>query len=77
MTLGEAIRTSRQKAIFTQQNFAKTLNVAISTVNRWEQNKARPNIKAMKSIKAFCIYNELDYDRIEKAWLTTTQDNKE
>lgn len=77
MTLGESIRTSRQKAFFTQQNFAKTLNVALSTVNRWEQNKAKPNMKAMKSIKTFCIDNDLDYTPIENAWLTIAQKNNE
>ena len=69
MSLGEAIRLSRQKAFYTQEDFAQKLNVALSTVNRWELDKAKPNIKAMKSIKAFCDDNELDYMLIEKEWL--------
>ncbi len=77
MTLGKAIRTARQKAFFTQQDFAQTLNVALSTVNRWELNKAKPNMKAMKSIKTFCSDNELDYAIIENAWLTTKSINEE
>ncbi len=70
MSLGEAIRISRQKAFYTQEDFANKLNVALSTVNRWELNKARPNVKAMKAIKAFCVENELDYKIIESEWLT-------
>ena len=48
MNLGEAIRVTRQRAFYTQDDFAKKLNVALSTVNRWELNKAKPNMKAMK-----------------------------
>lgn len=69
MSLGDTIRMSRQKALYTQQDFAKELDVALSTVNRWELNKAKPNIKAMKAIKVFCDENELDYKLIEKEWL--------
>ena len=59
MSLGEAIRMSRQKAFYTQEDFARKLNVALSTVNRWELNKAKPNMKAMKAIKSFCEENNL------------------
>lgn len=69
MSIGEVIRLSRQKALYTQDDFAKELNVALSTVNRWELNKAKPNMKAMKAIKAFCDENNLDYSIIENEWL--------
>lgn len=70
MSLGEAIRMSRQKAFYTQEDFARKLNVALSTVNRWELNKAKPNMKAMKAIKSFCEENNLNYEIVEEAWLT-------
>ena len=38
MKLGDIIRITRQKAFYTQEDFAKELNVALSTVNRWELN---------------------------------------
>ncbi len=69
MSLGEAIRISRQKALYTQDDFAQEINVALSTVNRWELNKAKPNMKAMKAIRAFCDEHNLDYGLIEKEWL--------
>lgn len=69
MSLGEAIRIARQRAFYTQENFARKLDVALSTVNRWELDKARPNVKAMKSIKTFCNENNLNYEEIEKEWL--------
>lgn len=76
MSLGKVIRLSRQKALFTQEDFAQTLNVALSTVNRWELNKAKPNIKAMKAIKAFCDENNLDYSIIENEWLGYSKEMK-
>ena len=69
MDLGEAIRITRQKVFYTQEDFAQKLNVALSTVNRWELNKAKPNMKAMKAIKSFCEENEQPYEFIEKQWL--------
>ena len=69
MSLGDTIRVTRQKAFYTQEDFAKKLDVALSTVNRWELDKVRPNMKAMKSIKAFCEENALSYEPIEKEWL--------
>ena len=69
MSLGEAIRFSRQKALYTQDDFAKKMNVALSTINRWELNKAKPNMKAMRSIKVFCDENDLDYRLIENEWI--------
>ena len=69
MSLGEIIRITRQKAFFTQEEFAQNLNVALSTVNRWELNKVKPNMKAMKAIKAFCDSQNIDFSDIENAWL--------
>lgn len=69
MDLGEIIRETRQKAFFTQEEFAQKIGVALSTVNRWELDKACPNVKAMKEIKSFCEENEIDYKIIEEKWL--------
>ena len=70
MNLGTAIRITRQKAFCTQEAFAKELDVALSTVNRWELNKSKPNMKAMRAIKLFCEKNQLPYDHIEDEWLS-------
>lgn len=70
MSLGGAIRITRQKAFYTQEDFASKLDVATSTVNRWELNKARPNMKAMRAIKCFCEENGFEYGLIEKEWLS-------
>ena len=47
------IKRIRQRSFLTQQEFAKIIGVAFSTVNRWESGRAKPNLKAMKSINTF------------------------
>ena len=76
MSLGETIRVMRQKAFCTQEDFAKALNVALSTVNRWELNKVKPNVKAMKAIKKFCDENGLPYEDVEEEWLGLSSTGK-
>ncbi len=69
MLIPEEIRTLREKSLLTQEEFAKELGVAASTVNRWETGKVRPNISAMKNIKRFCENRNYIYEEIESAWL--------
>ena len=54
MQLSEAIKMTRQKAFLSQEAFAKEIKVAVSTINRWESGKSKPNLTAMKSLKYFC-----------------------
>ena len=68
MQLSTLIKVTRQKAFMSQEAFAKELNVAVSTINRWETGKSKPNLTAMKNIKLFCETNHLPYDEIEKEW---------
>lgn len=72
MGFPEKIKQIRQRQLLTQEAFAKELNVAFSTVNRWEGGKAKPNLNAMKNIKAYCFENSLDYSDLEEAWLNYT-----
>lgn len=69
MLVSNEIRKLREKKLMTQEEFAKELGVAASTVNRWETKKARPNMTAMKAIKAFCESHNYPYEEIESVWL--------
>lgn len=69
MNFPQEIKRLRQRCLLTQQAFAKEIQVAFSTVNRWEGGKSKPNLIAMKNIKGFCIKNDIDYADIEEAWL--------
>ena len=69
MSFSEEIKRIRQRSFLTQQDFAKKIGVAFSTVNRWESGRSKPNLKAMKSINTFCLDNNIPYETIEEAWL--------
>ena len=69
MSFPEEIKKIRQRSFLTQQDFAKKIGVAFSTVNRWESGRAKPNLKAMKNINTFCLDNNIPYETIEESWL--------
>ena len=69
MSFPEEIKRIRQRSFLTQQDFAEKIGVAFSTVNRWESGRAKPNLKAMKSINAFCLENSISYETLEEEWL--------
>ena len=48
MSLNELIRIMRKKALMSQEDFAKALNVSVGTISRRENGKTKPNITAMK-----------------------------
>lgn len=77
MALSKAIRVIRQKALMSQEDFAKAINVSLASVNRWECGKSRPNLAAMKAIKNFCECNKLPYKDIEREWIShSTEEEK-
>lgn len=70
MSFQSALKHLRQVSLLTQEEFAKEIGVAFSTVNRWEMGKTKPNISAMKKIRKYCIEKNVDYSEIEKSWLS-------
>lgn len=76
MNFPEEIRKIRQRLFMTQEDFAKEIGVAFSTVNRWEGAKSKPNLSAMKSIKEFCLKHDVDFSAIEEAWLNYKTEDK-
>lgn len=76
MELREEIKRVRTRCFLTQDEFAKKIGVAFSTVNRWEAGKSKPNLIAMKNIKAFCKDNDISYNDIEDAWLNYKSEEK-
>lgn len=76
MNFPEEIKKLRQRLFITQEDFAKEIDVAFSTVNRWEGGKAKPNLSAMKSIKEFCLKHDIDFSAVEEAWLNYKMEDK-
>lgn len=74
MLFSDCIKILRKKSFLTQEAFAKQIGVVSATVNRWETGKAKPNMVAMKAIKAFCEKNNYPYSSIEDEWLSHKND---
>ena len=74
MQLAENIKLTRQKAFLSQEAFAHELNVSVSTINRWENGKVKPNISAMKNLKSFCDKHDLCFDTLENEWFDKPQE---
>ena len=65
MTFAENIKQTRQRLFYSQEAFAKELNVNLTTVSRWETGKSKPNISTK--------YNA-DYKPLESSWLAFEQE---
>lgn len=76
MNFPDEMKKVRQRSFLTQEEFAKKIDVAFSTVNRWEGGKSKPNLTAMKNIKEFCLSNEIDFSNLEEAWLDYKTEDK-
>lgn len=76
MNFPEEIKKIRQRFFLSQDEFAKEIGVAFSTVNRWEGAKAKPNLAAMKSIKEYCLSHDIDFSSVEEAWLNYKTEDK-
>ena len=76
MAISDEIRVIRQKALLTQAAFAKALQVAFTTVNRWEAGKSHPSMSAMNQIKAFCDHNGISFDELQNTWIEETKESR-
>lgn len=54
------IKNIREKALLTQQEFAKELDVSYSVVQKWEQNKLKPSLRYKRRIVEFCKKNGIE-----------------
>ncbi len=66
--LSDILKKTRQKAFLTQEAFANEMKVSVSTINRWETGRVKPNLTAMKNLKQFCEQYGISYEDIESEW---------
>jgi putative transcriptional regulator len=71
MSFAFEIKNFRLSCLMNQTEFGDALGVSFTTVNRWENDKARPNIRAMKALKQYCEEHNLPYQPLEKSWRET------
>lgn len=64
MELSEIIKTIRSELNLSQEGLARELHVSFSSVNRWENNKSKPNQIARYALIELCKKKNLDQDLI-------------
>ena len=64
MELSEIIKTIRSELNLSQEGLARELHVGFSSVNRWENNKSKPNQIARYALVELCKKKNLDQDLI-------------
>lgn len=64
MKLYEIIKIIRSELNLSQEGLARELHVGFSSVNRWENNKSKPNQIARYTLIELCKKRNLDQDLI-------------
>ncbi len=62
MEFKDKVKMVRQKLLMSQEDFAKEVGVAFSTVNLWENGKTSPNYKGQRAIKALCEKHGIKFE---------------
>ena len=60
MTFSEILKHIRKEKNYTQEQFARELNVSFSTINRWENGRTEPSVLAKMRLLEYCKKNCVD-----------------
>lgn len=64
LTFAETVKKIRKELSMSQEQLARELYVSFSTVNRWENEKSKPNNIAKKVFYDFCKEKGIDIEEI-------------
>ncbi len=64
LVLSEVIKKVRLELGLSQEALARELHVGFSAVNRWENNKTKPNRIARHVLIEFCKKNDIDSELV-------------
>lgn len=56
------LKELREKLIISQAELAELIGVSFATVNRWENGRHEPTLKAKRAIKDLCKKNHIRWD---------------
>lgn len=62
MNFGNDVKAIRMHLLYSQEAFAKCLNVSFATVNRWETGHCRPSLRALSQLEVFCKSRNIPFD---------------
>lgn len=65
MGISEIIKKIRLQLSLSQEGLAREIHVGYTSVNRWENNKSRPNQIAKHALADLCRKNNLDEELIK------------
>ncbi len=60
MDYPKVVKKLRETLLLTQEEFAKEIGVSFASVNRWENAKCEPTMKAKRQIRKLCIKNGIE-----------------
>ena len=62
MDFKDKVKAVRARLFITQEQLAKELDCAFSTINRWERGKKPPSFILEEKFKKFCADNGIKFD---------------
>ena len=68
MPFSSEIKNFRLSCLMNQTEFGNALGVSFTTVNRWENGKARPICQSLRWLKSSRKLCGLPYEPLEKSW---------
>lgn len=71
MKIAEVIKNIRSQLSLSQEGLARELHMGFTSVNRWENNKSKPNQIARYALAELCRKNNLDQELIDLLEKTT------
>lgn len=63
MNYAVLIKDLRDKLLLTQTELAVELEVSFASVNRWENGRTEPTIKAKRKIRELCKKNNIEMEK--------------
>jgi DNA-binding transcriptional regulator YiaG len=65
MTVDKILKSIRKELNISQETLARDLNVSFATLNRWENNRAKPSRLAMIQLKNYCAEKGVSVEIID------------
>lgn len=63
MDYSTLLKDIREKLLLTQTELAEKLGVSFASVNRWENSRTEPTIKAKRKIRELCLKNKIEIEK--------------
>lgn len=63
MSIGKEIKRVRMAAFLNQAEFGQAIGgFSFTSINRWENDRGKPGLRALKAIDTFAKENNIEFD---------------